>query len=85
MRDRWKKIREALRIAARYGVKSTTETSTIAEAEQQLIITLALRLTPFRSTHSHRSSVPLTRNKATHQVRPSSGTKKLVAVHPLSA
>lgn len=85
MRDRWKKIREALRIAARYRSRSASDASTIAEAEQRLIVILAIKVVPFRSAHSHDSSVLITRNKAVHQLRPLNGTKTHVASRPLSA
>ena len=85
MRDRWKKIREALKIAARYGAKSASDASTIAEAEKRLIVTLTIKMMPFKSTHSHGSSVRITKNKAAHQLRPLKGSMKHVASHPLSA
>ena len=82
MRDRWKKIREALRIAARYRAKSASDASTIAAAEEQLIVTLAIKVMPFRSTHSHSSSVLITKNKAVHQLRPSNDRSKPLSVRP---
>ena len=66
MRNRWKEIRKALRIAARYGSKSEVGISTPARPEQQLIITVTLQAVPFTATRSHGSSVPITMNTVVH-------------------
>jgi hypothetical protein len=85
MRGRWKKIRDALRIAARYGRKSSVGTSTAAQAEQQLIISVSVQVVPFRSTHARCTSVPITTSKAARRLRRSSDTRKRPLAPPLSA
>jgi hypothetical protein len=82
MRDRWKKIREALRIVARYKATSKVKLPTVAEDEQQVIISVSLQVIPFRATHSHGSSVPVTRNKALHRFRLSNDMSKPLACRP---
>lgn len=70
------KIRDALKIAARYSSKLKLTT---VQPRLQLIVTVAVYTVPYRATHSHRSSVPLTTNKAADRVRLWSETRRPVS------